>query len=161
MYLCFIDYVKAFDCVDHNKLWKTLKEMGIPDLLTCLLRNLYACQEATDRSLYGTTDWFRFERSVWQGCLLSLCLLTLYAQLIMNNARLDELQAGIKSARRNINNLRYSDDIPLMAKGEEELKSLLRRVKSWLKTQYWKKKKKTKTMASSPIISLQRGKGWK
>ena len=106
IYLCFIDYAKAFDCVDHNKLWKALKEMGIPDHLTCLLRNLYASQEATGRTLYGTTDWFKIEKGVQQGYLLSLCLFKLYAEHIMRNAGLDELQAGIKVGRRNINNLR-------------------------------------------------------
>ena len=99
IYFWFIDYAKAFDCVDHNKLWKTLKEMGIPDHLACLLRNLYVSQEATVRTLYGITDWFRIEKGVQQGCLLSPCLLNLYAEHIMRNARLDELQAGIKTGR--------------------------------------------------------------
>ena len=113
-YLCFIDYTKAFDCVDHNKLWKALREMGIPHF-TRLLRNLYVGQEATVRTLYGTTDWFRMEKAVRQGCLLSLCLFNLYAEDIMQNAGLDELQAGIKTVRRNINNFRYADDTTLMA----------------------------------------------
>ena len=127
--ICFIDYTKAFDCVDHNKLWKILQEMGIPDHLTHLLRNLYAGQEATVRTRHGTTDWFQTRKGVRQGCILSPCLLNLYAQCIMQNARLDEAQAGIKIAGRNINNLRYADDTTLMAESEEELKSLLMKVK--------------------------------
>ena len=122
---CFIDYAKAFDCVVHNKLWKALKEMGIPDHLTCLLRNLYAGKEATVRSLYGTDDWFKIKKGVRQGCLLPPCLFNLYAEHIMRNARLDELQAGIKIGGRNINNLRYANDTTLMAESEEEIKSLL------------------------------------
>ena len=129
IYLCFIDCAKAFDCVDHNKLWKALKEMEIPGHLTCLLRNLYVGQEATIRTLYGTTDWFRTEKGVRQGCLLSSCLFNLYAEQIMRNAGLDELQAGIKIGGRNINNLGYVDDTTLMAESEEELKSFLMRVK--------------------------------
>ena len=109
--------------------WKILKEMGIPDHLTCLLRNLYAGQEATVRTLYGTTDWFKIEKGVRQGCLLSPCLFNLYTEHIMRNARLDELQAGIKIDRRNINNLRFADDTTLMAESEEKLKSFLMRVK--------------------------------
>ena len=103
---CFIDYANTFDCVDHNKLWKFLKEMGIPDHLTCLLRNLYAGQEATVRSGHGTTDWFQIGKGVYQGCILSPCLFNLYAEYIMRNAGLEEAQAGIKIAGRNINNLR-------------------------------------------------------
>ena len=110
IYFCFIDYAKAFDCVDHNKLWKSLKEMGIPDHLTCLLRNLYADQEATVRTGHGTTDWFKIGRGVCQGCILSPHLFNLYAEYITQNAGLDESQAGIKIAGRNINNLRYADD---------------------------------------------------
>ena len=106
IYFCFIDYAKAFDCVDHNKLWKILRQMGIPDHLTCLLRNLHAGQEATVRTGHGTTDWFQIGKGVCQGCILSPCLFTLYAEYIMQNAGLDEAQAGIKIARRNINNLR-------------------------------------------------------
>ena len=106
IYFCFIDYVKAFDCVDHNKLWKILKEMGISGHLSCLLRNLHAGQEATVRTGHGTTDWFRIRKGVWQGCVLSPCLFNLYAEYIMVNARLDEAQAGIKIAGRNISNLR-------------------------------------------------------
>ena len=126
IYFCFIDYAKAFDCVDHNKLWKILKEMGIPDHLTCLLRNLYAGQEATVRTGHGTTDWFQIGKGVFQGCILSPCLFNFYAEYIMRNAGLEEAQAGIKIARRNINNLRYADDTTLMAESEE-LKSLLMR----------------------------------
>ena len=115
IYFCFIDYVKAFDCVDHNQLWKILQEMGIPDHLTCLLRNLYAGQEATLRTGHGATDWFQIGKGVCQGCILSPCLFNLYAEYIMRNAGLDEAQAGLKIARRNINNLRYADDTTLMA----------------------------------------------
>ena len=129
IYFCFIDYAKAFDCVDHNKLWEILKEMGIPDHLICLLRNLYAGQEATVRSGHGPTNWFQIGKEVCQGCILSPCLFNFYAEYIMKNARLDEAQAGIKIAGRNINNLRYADDTTLMAESEEELKSLLMKVK--------------------------------
>ena len=139
IYFCFIDYDKAFDCVDHNKLWKILKEMGIPDL-TCLLRNLYAAQEATVRTGHETTDWFQIGKGVRQGCILSPCLFNLYAEYIMQNAGLDEAQAGIKIASRNINNLKYADNTTLMAESEEDLKSLLMKVKgewkSWLKAQH-------------------------
>ena len=124
IYFCFTDYAKPFDCMDHNKLWKILKEMRLTSHLTSLFRNLYAGQEATVRTLYGTTDWFRIEKGVQQGCLLSLCLFNLYAEHIVRNARLDELQAGIKTGGRNINNLRYADDTTLMAENKEELKSL-------------------------------------
>ena len=113
IYFCFIGYPKAFDYVDHNKLWKILKQMGIPDQLTCLLRNLYAGQEATVRTGHGTTDWFQIGKEVRQGCILSPCLFNLYAEYIMRNARLEEAQAGIKIARRNINNFRYADKPPL------------------------------------------------
>ena len=106
IYFCFIDYAKAFDCVDHNKLWKILKELGIPDYLTCLLKNLYAGQEATVRTGHGSTDWFQIGKVVRQGCILSPCLFNFYAEYIMRNIGLDEAQAGIKIARRNINNLR-------------------------------------------------------
>ena len=115
---------KALDCVDHNKLWKILKEMGIPDHLTCLLRNLYAAQETTVRTGHGTADWLKIGKGVCQGCILSLCLFNLDAEHIMRNAGLDEAQTGIKIARRNINNLRYTDDTTLMAKSKEELKFL-------------------------------------
>ena len=120
IYFCFIDSAKAFDCVDHNKLWKILQEMGIPDHLTCLLRNLYADQEATVRTGHGTTDWFQIGKQYVK---------VVYAEYIMWNAGLNEAQAGIKIARRNISNLRYADDITLIAESEEELKSLLMKVK--------------------------------
>ena len=138
IYFCFIDYTKAFDSVDHNKLWKILKEMGIPDHLTCLLRNVYADQEATVRTRHGTIDWFQTGKGVCQGCILSPCLFNLHAEYIMQNLGLDEAQAGIKIVRRNINNLRYADDTTLMAEIEEELKSLLMKVKeeTCLKTQH-------------------------
>ena len=129
MYFCFIDYAKAFDSVDHKKLWKILQEMGIPDHLTFLLRNLYAGQEATVRTGHGTTYWFQIGKQVHQDCILSPCLFNLYAEYIMRNAALEETQAGIKIAGRNINNLRYADDTTLMAESEEELKSLLMKVK--------------------------------
>ena len=116
IYLCFIDYTKAFDCVDHNKLWKILKEMGIPDHLTCLLRNLYPGQEATVRTGHGTTNWFQIGKGVLHGCILSPCLFNLYAEYIMRNAGLEEAQARIKIAGRNINNLRYVDDTTLWQK---------------------------------------------
>ena len=116
IYFCFIDYAKAFDCVDHNKLWKILKEMGIPDHLTCLLRNLYGGQEATVRTGHGTTDWFQIGKGVRAGCILSPCLFNLYAEYTMRNAELEEAQAGIKTAGRNINNLRYADDTTLWQK---------------------------------------------
>ena len=108
-YFYFIDYAKAFDCMDHNKLWKILKEMGIPDHLTCLLRNLYAGQEATVKSEHGKTDWFQIGKGAHQGCILLLCLFNLYAEHIMRNAGLDEAQTGIKLTGRNINNFRYAD----------------------------------------------------
>ena len=152
IYLCFIDYTKAFDCADHNKLWKALKEMGIPDHLTCLLRNLYVGQEATVRTLYGTNDWFKIEKGVQQGCLLSPCLFNLYTEHIMRNAGLDELQAGIKIGRRNNNDLRYADDTTLMRETKEELKNLFIRVKEESEKASLQlnieKKKKTKIMAS-------------
>ena len=112
IYFCFIDYAKGFDCVGHKKLWKILKEMGIPDHLTCLLRNLYAGQEATVRTGHGTTDWFQIGRRVRQGWILSLCLFNLYAEYITQNAGLDEAQAGIKIAWRNINNLNMQMTLP-------------------------------------------------
>ena len=151
---CFIDYAKAFDYVDHNKLWKILKEMGIPDHLTCLLRNLYAGQEATVRTGHGTTDCFQIAKGVHQGCILSPCLFKFYAEYIMKNAGLEEAKPGIKIAGRNINNLRYADDTTLVAESEEELKSLLMRLKVesgkvGLKLNI----QKMKIMASGPIIS--------
>ena len=156
IYFCFIDYAKAFDCVDHNKLWKILKEMGIPDHLICLLRNLYASQEATVRTGHGTTDWFQIRKGVHQGCILSLCLFNLHAEYIMRNAGLDEAQAGIKISGRNINNLRYADDTTLMAESEGELKSLLMKVKEGGEKVGLKLNiQKTKIMASGPITSWQ------
>ena len=134
-YFCFIDYTKAFDCVDHNKLWNILKDMRIPDHLTCLLWNLYAGQEAIVRTGHGTTDWFQIRKGVWQGCILSPCLFNLHAEYIMWNAGLDETQAGIKTAWRNISNLRYANDTTLMAESEEELKSL-----------WWKWKRRVKKL---------------
>ena len=156
IYFCFIDYAKAFDCVDHNKLWEILKEMGIPDHLTCLLRNLYAGQEATVRTGHGTTDWFQIGKRVRQGCILSPCLFSLYAEYIMRNTGLEEAQAGIKIARRNINNLRYADDTTLKAESEEELKSLLMKVKEERENVGLKFNiQKTKIMTSSAITSRQ------
>ena len=125
IYFFFIDYAKAFDYVDHSKLWKIIQETGIPDHLTCLLRNLYAGQEEIVRNGHGPTDWFQIGKGVRQGCMLSPCLFNLYAEYIMRNTGLEEAQAGIKTAGRNINNLRYADDTTLMAESEEELKSLL------------------------------------
>ena len=122
IYFCFIDYTKAFVCVEDNKLWKILQEMGIPDLLTCIMRNLYAGQEETVRTGYGTTDWFQIEKGVRQGCILSPCLFNLYAEHIIRNTGLEETQAGIKIAGRNLNNLRHAGDTTLMAESEEELK---------------------------------------
>ena len=129
IYFCFIDYAKACDCVDHNKLWKILKDMGIPDHLTCLLSNLYAGQEATVRTGHGTTDWLQIRKGVCQGCILLSCLLNLYAEYIMRNAGLDEAQAGIKIAWRNINNLMYAYDTIIMGESKEELKSPLMKVR--------------------------------
>ena len=128
IYFCFIDYAKAFDCVDHNKLWTILKEMGIPDHLICPLRNLYAGQEATVWTEHGTRDWFQIGKGVCQGYILSPCIFIFYAEYIMRNAGLEEAQAGIKTAGRNTNNLRYAHDTTLMAESEEELKSLLKKV---------------------------------
>ena len=140
---CFTDYTKSFDCVDHNKLWEIIKEIRILNRLTRLLRNLYAAQEATVGTEHRTTNMFKTGKGVRQGCIMSSCLFNLYAEHIMRNAGLNELQARIRIGRRNTNNLRYMDDTTLMAESEEELKSLLMRVKekrekSWLKTQYSK-----------------------
>ena len=163
IYFCFIDYAKAFACVDQNKLWKILQEMGIPDNLTHLLRNLYAGKEATVRTGHGTTDWFQIRKGVRQGCILSPCLFNLHAEYIRRNAGLDEAQAGIKIARRNINNPRYADNITLMAESKEELKSLLMKVKEESQKVGLKLNiQKTKIMASCPITSWQiDGKQWK
>ena len=129
IYFCLIDYAKAFDCVDHNQLWNILQEMGIPDHLACLLRNLYPGQEAAVRIGHGKTDCFQIGNGVCQGCILSPCLFNVYAKYVMRNAGLDEAQAVIKIAGRNINNLGYADDTTLMAESEEELKSLMMKVK--------------------------------
>ena len=139
IYFYFIDYAKAFDCVDHHN-WKILREMGIPNCLTCLLRNLYAGQEATVRTGHGPTDWFQIGKVVSQGCILPPCLFNLYAKYIIRSAGVDEAQSGIKIARRNTNNLRDADDTTVMAESEEELKSLLIKVrgewKNGIKTQH-------------------------
>ena len=156
IYSCFIDYVKAFDCVDHNKLWEILREMGIPDHLTCLLRNLYAGEEATVKTGHGTTDWFQIGKGVWQGCILSPCLCNFYTEYIMRNTGLEETQAGIKIAGRNINNLRYADDTTLMAESEEELKCLLMKMKEESEKVGLKLNiQKAKIMASGPITSWE------
>ena len=153
IYFCFIDYAKAFDCVDHNKLWKILQEMGKQDHLICFLRNLYTGWKATIRTGHGT-DWFQIGKGVHQGCILSPCLFNLHAEYIMRDAGLEEAQAGIKSARRNINNLRYADDTTLLAESEEELESLLMTVKEESEKVGLKLNiQKTKIMASSPITS--------
>ena len=142
--------------MDHNKLWKILKEMGIPDHLTCLLRNVYTGQEATVRTGHGITDWFKIEKGVRHGCILSPCLFNLYSEYIMRNTGLDETQVRIKIARRNINNLRYKDNTTLMAESEEKLKSLLIKVKEESEKAGLKLNiQKTKIMASSPITSWQ------
>ena len=124
-----MDYTKTFDCVGHNKLWNILKEIGIPDYLTLLLRNLYAGQEAAVRTRHGTTNWFQIGEVVHEACILSPCLFNLYAEYTLRDTGLDEAQAGIKIARRNINNLRYDEDTTLMAESEEELKIFLMKVK--------------------------------
>ena len=156
IYFCFTDYAKAFDYVHHNKLWKILKEMGIPDHLTCLPRNLYAGQEATVRTGHGTTDWFQIGKGVHQGCILSPCLFNFYAEYIMWNVQLDEAQAGFTTAGRNTKNLWYADDTTLMAESKEELKRLLMKVKEESEKVGLKLNiQKTKIMASAPIISWQ------
>ena len=156
IYFCFIDYAEAFDYVDHNKLWKILKEMGIPDHLTSLLRNLCAGQEATVRTGYGTTDWFQIGKGVRQGCILSPCLFNFYEEYIMRNAGLEETQAGIKIAGRNINKVRYTDDTTIIAESKEELESLLMKVKEESEKAGLKLSiQKTKIMATGPITSWQ------
>ena len=151
IYFCFIDYAKAFDYVDHKKMWKILKEMEIPNHLSCLLRNLYAGHEATFRTEHGTTDWFQIGKGVHQGCILSPCLFNLHAEYIMRNAGLEEAQAGIQIAGRNINNLRHTT---LLAESEEELKSILMEVKEESEKVGLKLNiQKTKIMASGPITS--------
>ena len=142
--------------LDQNTLWNILKEMGLPGHLTCLIRNLYAGQEATVRTGHGTTDWFQIGKRIHQGCILSPCLFNLYAEYIMINAGMEEAQAGIKIAGRNINNLRYADDTTLMAEGEEELKGLMMKVKQESEKVGLKfNNQKNKIMASSPITSWQ------
>ena len=154
--ICFIDYAKAFVWITTN--WNILNEMEIPGHITCRLRNLYAGQEATVRTRHGTMDWFQIEKGVDQGCILSLCLFNFYVEYIMRNAGLEETQAGIKIARRNINHLRYADDTTLMAESKEELKSLFMKVKEKSeKTGF-----KLKIVESGPITSWQKmGKQWK
>ena len=155
IYFCFTDFAKPFDSVDHNKLWKILKEMRIPDHLTCLLRNLFAGQAAGVRTGHRTTDWVQIGKRVCKGCILSPCLFKLYEEYIMRNVGLDEAQAGIKIAGRNINNLRHADDTTLMAESEElrvkeeKVKEESEKVGLKLNIQ------KTKIMASGPITSLQ------
>ena len=163
IYFCFIDYTNAFDCVNHNKLWKILKEIGMPDYLTCLLKNLYAGQEATVRIGHGTTDWFQIRKGVRQGSILSPCLFNLYSEYIMRNAGLEEAQFGIKIAGRNIYNLRYADYTILIAENKEELKSLLMKVEEECEKVGLKLNiQKTKIMASGPISSWQiDGEKWK
>ena len=156
IYFCFIDYSKAFGCVDHNRLWAILQEMGIPEPLNCLLRNLYAGQEATVRTGHGIMDLFKIGKEVHQGCVLSPCLFKFYTEYIMRKAGLDEAQAGIKIAGRNINNLRYANDTTLMAESEEKLKSLLMKVKKENEKASLKLNiQKMKIMASSPITLQQ------
>ena len=155
IYFCFIDYDKVFDCVDHNKLWKVPKEMGIPDHLTCLLRNLYAGQKIIVRTLHGTMDWFKTGKGIHQGCILSHCLFNLYVEYIMRNAGLDEAQAEIKMAGRNINNLRYADDTTVMEESEEKLKTLLMKVKEESEKASLKLSiQKKKTRSWRPVPSL-------
>ena len=156
IYFCFIDYAKAFDGGDHSKLWEILKEMGIPDHLTCLLRNLYSGQEATVRTGHGTMDWFYIGEEVRQGYILSACLFDFYSEYIIQNAQLDEAQAWIKIVGRNINNHIYADDTTLMAESEEELKILLIKVKKKSEKAGLKLNiQKTKIMASGLITSWQ------
>ena len=159
IYFCFINYAKVFDYVDHNNLLKILKDMRIPNHLFCLLRNLYAGQEATVRTGHGTTDWFQIGKGVHQDCILSPCLFNLYEEYIMRNAGLEKAQAGIKIARRNINNFRYADDTTLMTESEKELKSL------WMKVKEESEKvglkfniQKTKIMASGHLVPSLHGK---
>ena len=156
IFFCFIDYAKAFDCVDQNNLWTIIKGIGKQDHLTCLLRNLYACQEATVRAGQRIADWFQIRKGVRQGCILSPCSFNLYAVYIMRNAGLEEAQAGIKIAWRNINNLRYADDTTLMAESEEELKSPLMKLKEETENVGLKLNiQKTEIMASGSITSWQ------
>ena len=156
IYFCFIEYAKDFDYVDHNKLWKIIKELGLPNYLTCFLRNLYAGQEATVKTGRRTMDWFQVGKGIHQGCILLPCLFNLYAGYIMRNAGLEEAQAGIKVARRNINNLRYAVDSTLMVESEEKLKTFLMKVKEESEKVSLKLNiQKTKILASGPITSWQ------
>ena len=158
IHFCFIDYTKAFDCVDHDKVWKILQQMGIPDHLTYLLRNLHADEEATVRTGPGTAHWFQMGKGVCQGCILSPCLFNLQAEYIIRNAGLDETQTGVKIAERNINNLRHADDTTLMAESKEELNSLLMKVKEESEKPGLKLSiEEMKIMASGPITSWQIG----
>ena len=160
IYFCFIDYAKTFDCVDHNKLWKILKEMGILDHLTCLLRNLCAGQEATVRTGHGTTDWFQIGKGVRQSCISSPCLFNLYAEYIMRNTGLEEAQAGIKISGRNINNLRYADDTTFKAESEEELISLLMKVKEESENVGLKLNIQKSKIIASGLITQKKKKKW-
>ena len=154
IYFTFVGYTKAFGCVDHNKLWNILKDMEIPDHFTCLLQNLHAGQEAIIRTGRGTVDWFQTGKGVCQGCILSPCLFSFHAEYIMRNLRLDETQAGIKVARKNINNLMYAENTTLMAEIEGELKSLLMKVnEESIKVGLKLNIQKTKIMAYGPITS--------
>ena len=156
IYFCFIDHTKAFDCIDHNKQWTILKAMGIPDHLTCLLRNPYAGQEAAVRTRCGTTHWVQIGKGVRQGCILSPCLFNFYAEYIMRNAGLEEAQAGIKIVGKNINNLRYADDTTLMAESEEQLNSFSMKVKEESEKVGLKLNiQKMKIMSSCPITSWE------
>ena len=156
IYFFFFDYSKAFDCVNHNKLWKILKEMGVPEPLTCLQRNLYTGQEAIVRTKHGTMDWFQIGKGVCQGCILSPCLFNFYAEYIMQNSGLDEAQARIKIAGRNISNFRYADDTTLITESEQELRSLFMKVKEKSEKAGLKLNiQKMKIMASGPITSWQ------
>ena len=163
IYFCFIDHTKAFDCVDHNKLWNILQEIRISDPLTCLLRNLYEGQEATVRTRRGTKDWFQIGKGVRQVCILSPCLFNFYAEYSVLNARLDEVQAGVRTAGRNINNLRYANDTTLMAETKEELKNLLMNVEEESeKVGLNLNIQKTRIMTSGSITSWQiHGEQWK
>ena len=155
IYFCFVDYAKDFDCVDHNKLWKILQDMGIPDHLACFLRSQYAGQEATVRTGHETTDWFQIRKGVCQGCIFSACLFNLYTEYNMRNPGLHEAQAGIKIAGRNINDLKFADDTTLTTE-REELKSLLMKVKEEsTKVALRLNIQKTKIMSSGPITSWQ------
>ena len=154
IYFCFIDYTKSFDCVDHNKLWKILQKMGIPDYLTCLLRNLYAGQEATIRTGHGTTEWFQIGKGLRQVFIMLPCLFNFYAEYIMQNVGLDEVQAGTKIAGKIISIFRYTDATTFMAESKEELKIPLMKVKEKSEKVGLKHKiQKTKIMASGPFTS--------